>query len=67
MVSDSRDRVGSNSSLLTIGELKTNKAAQEMLRRLNDEIFPDSRSVADTTLRNCNPDNRMPQQESQPL
>lgn len=53
--------------LLTLDELKTNLAAQEMIRRMNEEMLPSAKRVADTVQRNCIPDSRTPQQASQPL
>ena len=51
--------------LLTLDELKTNKAAQDMVRRLNEEMFPPVTSVADTTQHSCSPDSRTLQQRGQ--
>jgi hypothetical protein len=50
---------------ITIEELETNKAAQDMIRRLNEGIHLTFTSAGDTVQRNCIPNSRTQPLESQ--
>jgi hypothetical protein len=51
---------GQNSQILTWEELEGNKAAQELVRRLNERLIPTS--LPRTVQQICTSDNNTPQQ-----